>query len=138
TAAAMRRHAAARKIDIKARPTGADAEVLMNNEGLMYALSVPGKPMPPEEETAAKLEQMATQLETQGPGNDLNLKMQIDFKGSQAAKKWQAFATLCLKLEELSNKQLHHRPLSDADNQFYYDFGRTLASFMGYDSNEFN
>lgn len=138
TAAALHRYAAARKIDPKARPTGADAEVLMNNEGLMYALSIPGKPMPPEEETAAKLEQMATQLETQGPGNDPELKMQIEFKGSQTAKKWQEFASLCLKLEELSNKQLHHRPLSDEDNQFYYDFGSTLASFMGYDSNEFN
>ncbi len=139
-AAVLRRYAAARKIDPKARPTGADAEVLMNNEGLLMSFSAAraGNPPSSEEEQAAKLEQMATQLETQGPGNDPNLKMQIEFKGSQASKKWQDFASLCLKIEELSNKQLHHRPLSDADNQFYYDFGRTLASFMGYDSNEFN
>lgn len=139
TAAALRRYAAALKIDPKSRPTGADAEVLMNNEGLLmpFAADTSGKPHS-EDEQAVKLEQMATQLETQGPGNDPNLKMQIEFKGSQAEKKWQNFASLCLKLEELANKQLHHLPLSDADNQFYDDFGRTLASFMGYDSNEFN
>ncbi len=140
TAAALRRNTAARKIDPKARPTPADAEVLMNNEGLLMSPSAAttGKPPPSEDEPAASLEQMATQLETQGPGNDPNLKMQIEFRGSQAAKKWQDFASMCLKLEELANKQLHHRPLSDIDNQFYYDFGSTLASFMGYDSNEFD
>jgi len=140
TAAALHRYAAARKIDPKARPTGADAEVLMNNEGLLISFSDPttGKPPLSEDEQAAKLEQMATQLETQGPGNDPSLKMQIEFRRSQAEKKWQDLASLCLRLEELANKQLHQRPLSDADNQFYYDFGRTLASLMGYDSNEFN
>lgn len=140
TAAALRRYAAARKLDPKARPTGADAEVLMNNEGLLisFTSSTAGKPPPSEEEQATKLEQMATQLETQGPGNNPDLKREIEVKGSQAEKKWQDFASLCLKLDELANKQLHHQPLSDADNQFYYDFGRTLASFMGYDSNEFN
>jgi hypothetical protein len=140
TAAALRRYAAARKIDPKARPSGADAEVMMNNEGLLMSFSDPTTRKPPlsEDEQAAKLEQMATQLETQGPGNDPDLKMQIELRGSQAEKKWQGFASLCLRLEELANKQLHHRPLNDADNQFYYDFGSTLASFMGYDSNEYS
>ncbi len=139
TAAALRRYAAARKIDPKARATGADAEVLMNNEWLLMSFSAAttGKPPPSEEEQAAKLEQMATQLETQGPGNDPILRARIQFTGSEAEKKWQELASLCLRLEELATKQLHHRPLSDADNQFYYDFGSTLASFMGYDCNEF-
>jgi len=140
TASALRRYTAARKLDPKARPTAADAEVLMSNGGLLMSLSsaTTGKPPPSEEEQAAKLEQLATQLETQGPGSDPDLKAQVEFKGSQAVQKWQDFAALCLRLEELATQQLHHRPLSDADNQFYYDFGRTLASFMGYDSNEFN
>lgn len=139
-AAALRRYAAARKLDAKAEPTRADAEILMNNEGLLLSLSeaTTGKTPPTEDERAAKLDQMASQLETQGPGNDPNLKREIAYRGAQAEKKWQDFTALCLKLNELASKQLRHRPLSEADNQFYYDFGSSLASFMGYDSNEFD
>ena len=58
--------------------------------------------------------------------------------GYDADVKWTRFASVCLKLEELANKQLHHRPLSGEDERFYENFGQTLASFMGYDSNSFN
>ena len=136
-AGALRRLGAAQKVNPKAMPTGADAEILSSNEGAWYSLAAPGKPVPPPEQAADMLEQKAAELEKQGPGNNPELKMEMEYAGNEAERKWQDLASLSLRLEELANKQLHHRPLSDDDNLFYLNFGKTLASFMGYDNNEF-
>jgi hypothetical protein len=135
-AVAYRRYLAAKAKDSKVKPTGSDMEVMeTSTEFLFHADGSSGLS---DDAMPGEMEKLADKLAN--PGADLSTgeRQALNFGGDQAEEKWTQFATLCLKIEELANKQLHHRPLSDADNGFYYDFGRTLASFMGYDSNEFN
>jgi len=138
-AAAYRRYLAAKAKDSNVKPSASDMEVIeAAQEFLARADYTSFMKAASDSDAPEELEKLADQLGNPGADLSPDKRQALSFGGYQAEEKWTQFASLCLKLEELADKQLHHRPLSDADNQFYYDFGRTLASFMGYDSNEFN
>ena len=138
-AAAYRRWLATRAKNPKAKPSDSDMEVIeAAQEFLLHADYTSFMKAASDNDAPEELEKLAERLGNPGADLSPDERQALNFGGYKAEEKWTQLASLCLRLEELPNKQLHHRPLSDADNQFYYDFGRTLASFMGYDSNEFN
>jgi hypothetical protein len=138
-AAAYRRSIAASAKNHNAKPSTSDMEVMeVSQELLMLADYTGFMAASTDKDAPAELEKLADRLENPGTVLDPAMRRALKASGYGADEKWTRFVALCLKLEELANKQLHHRPLSAEDNQFYYEFGQTLASFMGYDSNEFN
>jgi hypothetical protein len=135
-AAAYRRWLAARAKDPNAKLSTSDTDVIENGMELMvHSGDMAGNK---DEDMPGEMEKFANQLENSGKDVNPDIQQALKYLGYMPEEKWTRFASLCLRLEELANKQLHHVPLTDEDNWFYADFGKTLGSFMGYDSNDFD
>lgn len=85
--------------------------------------------------TAAKAEEIATQLETGDYKDTASLEVVLRENGADLRPQWESLRQIVRRLESLAHKQLRKVEFSETEQRFLLGFGKQLAGVMLYGGN---